>query len=566
MAQFNTKTYANTFSLQVKGTNTDLAFLPVDLPASLPAVLNITSTVKTYPTFADISKVGFSTAQGDWNKFNFYSNTASNIGIRSSIHSLADSIKIATYDKLMSVRDARYPSWIPDGDALVTTGVLYVHSANYVPPTTSQHDFITPGAHTWVCPAGVTSICVVAVGSGGTGGYQWSSGGGGGGGLGWKNNISVTPGQSYTIQVGAPGPTLTTNATNADAMGNNSYFDSESVVCGFGAGRGGTSSTGTGNGGYGGGYTGDGGGRGGNGGYNGAWNLAGGGAGGYSGKGGDGGSNSSSGQAGQGGGGGAGGWYSSTWGTPGGGGVGLLGEGASGGNVSITGEGGKGGSGGADGHVGEPLSNNAISNGDITGGNYGGGGGGSGTSAGGGPGGQGAVRIIYGPGRAYPSTDTGGVSAGPVPTTGLYSSSLSERIGIANPTTVAPTDYFDISTTSLKVTKAITDLSYVSNNTLMSVFNNVSGNKEIIIDRSKTIKAVRNAGAFNPSYSKSKTIPINVTDLSATVGVFVKNGITTYETITNDNNPTILDVVYVDNGGGGGGGEGAAAGPVQFWT
>lgn len=564
MAQFNTKTYANTFSLQVKGTNTDLAFLPVDLPASLPAVLNITSTVKAYPTFADISKVGFSTAQGDWNKFNFYSNTVSNIGIRSSLHSLADSIKIDTYDKLMSVRDARYPSWIPDGDALVTTGVLYVYSASYVPPTTSQHDFITPGTHTWVCPAGVTSICVVAVGSGGTGGYQWSSGGGGGGGLGWKNNISVTPGQSYTVQVGASGPTLTTNATNADAMGNNSYFDSESVVCGFGAGRGGTGSTGSGNGGYGGGYTGDGGGRGGNGGYDGSWNWAGGGAGGYSGKGGDGGQSSGSGQAGQGGGGGAGGWYSSTWGTPGGGGVGLLGEGTSGGTVSQTGQGGRGGSGGADGSPGEPLSNGGA-NGEITGGNYGGGGGGSGTSAGGGPGGQGAVRIIYGSGRAYPSTDTGGASVTPPPSSGTYSSSVSERIGIANPTTVAPTDYFDINTASLKVTQAITDLSYVSNNTLMSITSNVSGNKEIIIDRSKTIKAVRNAGAFNPSYSKSRTIPINITDLSSTVGVFVKNGITTYETITNENNPTILDVVYVevDNGGGG---EVVAAGPVQFWT
>jgi hypothetical protein len=100
----------------------------------------------------------------------------------------------------------------------------------------------------------------------------------------------------------------------------------------------------------------------------------------------------------------------------------------------------------------------------------------------------------------------------------------------------------------------------------MSIFNNVSDNKEIIIDRSKTIKAVRNAGAFNPSYSKSATLPINITDLSATVGVFLKNGITTYETITNDNNPTILDVVYVEVDNGGGGGEGAAAGPVQFWT
>ena len=565
MAQFNTKTYASTLNLQVKGTNTDLAFLPVEIPAVAPAVLNITSTVQPYPVILDISKTRFSVSQGDWNKSDLYLDSVNTIPIRSNANNFADHILISKYNDILKVRDARYPSWIPDGDALVTTGVLYVHSASYTPPTTSQQDFITPGTHTWVCPAGVTSICVVAVGSGGTGGYQWSSGGGGGGGLGWKNNIPVTPGQSYTVQVGASGPTLTTNATNADAMGNNSYFDSESVVCGFGAGRGGTDSTGSGNGGYGGGYTGDGGGRGGNGGYQGSWNYAGGGAGGYSGKGGDGGVNSSNGQAGQGGGGGAGGWYSSTWGTPAGGGVGLLGEGASGGTVSQTGQGGRGGSGGADGHPGEPLTNGSISNGDITGGNYGGGGGGSGTSAGGGPGGQGAVRIIYGPGRAYPSTDTGGVSAGPVPTTGLYSSSVSERIGIANPTTVAPTDYFDISTTTLKVSADISGLSYVPATTNINTQDNISGTREIAIGRSGIIKAVRNSGAFNPSYSSSVTKEINITNLAPSVGVFVKDGVITYETITDENNPTILDVVYVevDNGAGG---EVVVSGPTQYWS
>ena len=565
MAQFNTKTYASTLNLQVKGTNTDLAFLPVEIPATAPAFLNITSNIQPYPVILDISKTSFSVSQGDWNKFNLYQNLVNTIPIRSTINDFADDILISKYNDILKVRDVRYPSWIPDGDALVTTGVLYVHSASYTPPTTSQHDFISPGTHTWVCPAGVTSICVVAVGSGGTGGYQWSSGGGGGGGLGWKNNIPVTPGQSYTVQVGAPGVTLTTNATNADAMGNNSYFDSESVVCGFGAGRGGTDSTGSGNGGYGGGYTGDGGGRGGNGGYQGSWNWAGGGAGGYSGKGGDGGQNSNNGEAGQGGGGGAGGWYSSTWGTPGGGGVGLLGEGASGGTVSQTGQGGRGGSGGEDGSNGEPLSNGVISNGDITGGNYGGGGGGSGTSAGGGPGGQGAVRIIYGPGRAYPSTNTDGVSAGPILTGGTYSSSVSERIGIANPTTVVPTDYFDISTTTLRVGTEISGLSYVSANTSIGTQDNISGTRDIAIGRSGIIKAVRNAGAFNPSYSSSVTKQINITNLSPTVGVFVKDGITTYETITDENNPTILDVVYVevDNGGGG---EVVVSGPTQYWS
>ena len=209
------------------------------------------------------------------------------------------------------------------------------------------------------------------------------------------------------------------------------------------------------------------------------------------------------------------------------------------------------------------MSNGAISNGDITGGNYGGGGGGSGTSAGGGPGGQGAVRIIYGPGRAYPSTDTGGASAVPAPTTGEYSSSVSERIGIANPTTVAPTDYFDISTTNLKVSAAISDLSYVPATTNINTQDNISGTREIAIGRSGIIKAVRNSGAFNPSFSSSVTKQINITNLAPSVGVFITNGVTTFETITADNNPNLKGVIYVevDNGEGG-----VVAGPTQYWS
>jgi hypothetical protein len=41
-------------------------------------------------------------------------------------------------------------------------------------------------------------------GGGGSGTYTIN---GGGGGLGWKNNIEVVPGQSYTVVVGAGGAT-----------------------------------------------------------------------------------------------------------------------------------------------------------------------------------------------------------------------------------------------------------------------------------------------------------------------------------------------------------------------
>ena len=66
-----------------------------------------------------------------------------------------------------------------------------------------QIAYTTPGTYSWTAPAGVTSVCVVCVGGGGSGGAGYYVGGGAGGGLAYKNNISVTPGSSYTVVVGA---------------------------------------------------------------------------------------------------------------------------------------------------------------------------------------------------------------------------------------------------------------------------------------------------------------------------------------------------------------------------
>tara|TARA_B100000035_G_scaffold152595_1_gene130020 strand:+ start:174 stop:1373 length:1200 start_codon:yes stop_codon:yes gene_type:complete len=56
--------------------------------------------------------------------------------------------------------------------------------------------------YTWIVPAGVTSICAVAVGGGAGGAYSWSSDGAGGAGLAWMNGIEVTPGEMLEIAVG----------------------------------------------------------------------------------------------------------------------------------------------------------------------------------------------------------------------------------------------------------------------------------------------------------------------------------------------------------------------------
>lgn len=262
--------------------------------------------------------------------------------------------------------------------------------SNSVTPTAApgQQAYTTAGTYSWVAPAGVTSVCVVCVGGGGGGAYGNAvSGGGSGGNLRYVNNISVTPGASYTVIVGVGGAKGT--STNG-SPGGDSSFGASLVVAKGGTGGSDTvvSSPTTGNVGTGG--------NGGNGGGGGSYDGGAGGAGGYSGNGGAGGNGvGDSGSSGSGGGGGGGGGGA---GGAGGGGVGILGEGASGsgGAEGTRGGGGSGGAGGGSGSQGGAYQ---------TGGAYGGGSGGG--YAGTRPGGVGAVRIIWGAGRAFPSTNTG---------------------------------------------------------------------------------------------------------------------------------------------------------------
>jgi hypothetical protein len=272
--------------------------------------------------------------------------------------------------------------------------------AKQVDPTSDsgQIAYTAAGTYSFVCPANVFQVHVVCVGGGGSGRSDSNVGGagGGGGGLAWLNNIPVTPGQAYTVQVGSAGYGIS---------GGNSFFINTSTVCGFGGGVATTDLGGTG-GSF---FTTIGPGGGGFGGSGGSRQFyrvsgGGGGAGGYSGNGGAGGDSAFNGFSGSGGaaggGGGSNSGATSAANAGGGGGVGILGEGnsgAGGGRDSFSGAGIRGGGGSAG--VGGSIT--------LVGGVYGGGSGGSWINAAGG--GSGAVRIIWGPNRSFPSTNTGDV-------------------------------------------------------------------------------------------------------------------------------------------------------------
>jgi len=280
----------------------------------------------------------------------------------------------------------------------------------------SQQAWTSPGTYNFTVPDNVTSITILCVGAGGgaggTGGTGTGKTGGGGGALYYANNVSVTAGETLTVVAGAGGTGGVSNGLGG--AGGDSYVRrGVTDLCLAEGGEGGNNWNVAAAGGNTSNCVGDGGGSGGT-------SLAstssqvsagGGGAGGYSGNGGDGVGTAADGFAGAGGAGG-GGARINGGSAGGGGGVGLLGEGASGagGTQTATTNGGGGGSGGTDG--GDGNSAGVLQPGGL----YGGGAGSpdDSFSTDGGAGGNGAVRILWGGNRSFPSTNTGDDEGDPI--------------------------------------------------------------------------------------------------------------------------------------------------------
>jgi hypothetical protein len=265
-------------------------------------------------------------------------------------------------------------------------GALSAASNSITATVQTCASYTTAGTYSWVAPTGVTSVAAVAVGAGG-GRVAWCCegiAGGGGGALAYANGISVTPGNSYSVTVGAfsvgssGGASTFINTSTVSAGGGR-----KSCVAPYQGGRGGLVVAGTG-------------GNGGNGAdVGGAAPIrsGAGGAGGYAGAGGNGAGFGSNGANGSGGGGGGGAvWYCGTFIGTTGGGVGIFGQGANGAGGT--------GSGTACTARGKPGSCGST----VL---YGGGGCSSGNT-----GGRGAVRIVWCSGGvrgtpSFPSTNVG---------------------------------------------------------------------------------------------------------------------------------------------------------------
>jgi hypothetical protein len=267
-------------------------------------------------------------------------------------------------------------------------------AAASIPP--GQQAFTTLGSTSFTVPIGVTSICAVLIGPGSS-----NANGGGGGALRYINNLPVTPGETLEVYVGWSDFLGGARDTYIKRGANTLVYAGGGGMSGSYNWLGGTGGSTIGAGPYGGTV---GGGDGGDSGF--AANAGGGGAGGYSGTGGKGAGGTAA-TAGAGGGGGGGGSSSSdNPGGGGGGGTGLYGQGTNG-TVGSNGYYAGGGGGGSSGGAGATSGYNTG----AVGGLYGGGGGAGGHNAQytqyyAGNGTQGAARIIWGTGRAFPSTLT----------------------------------------------------------------------------------------------------------------------------------------------------------------
>ena len=129
---------------------------------------------------------------------------------------------------------------------LSSTGVI-----GHIALSTQRNQLFTSSG-TFTAPTGVTKVYLTMIGGGGGGGGSDTAAAGGGGGAGaWVINypFTVTPGNNYTVTIGAGGAGSTGAGNPPGSTGGTTSFDTVSVL-GGGGGNSGGGNGGTGAGGY----------------------------------------------------------------------------------------------------------------------------------------------------------------------------------------------------------------------------------------------------------------------------------------------------------------------------
>ena len=116
------------------------------------------------------------------------------------------------------------------GDSPAGEAVFHADSGNGTTDTWNQQT-----QYSWTVPDDVTSISVVCVGGGGSGQPDHDGASGSGGGLAYKNNITVTPGETVTVVVGGGGFEQNWGG-NYGMNGKHSYIEYDGTIYAQGGG------------------------------------------------------------------------------------------------------------------------------------------------------------------------------------------------------------------------------------------------------------------------------------------------------------------------------------------
>lgn len=167
----------------------------------------------------------------------FVNRNANFVEVDLSTNTAASSIAMNLLRKFISLKDAPgngIGTYVGNGGKFVqvNNGENGLQFAN---PTT-QIIFTSSG--TFVCPAGITKVYLSMVGGGASGNSVSGSSTGGGGGQSCVDHpFAVTPGNSYSVTIGAGGAAITGSSGHND--GGNTSFDALSVSGATGATGGG---------------------------------------------------------------------------------------------------------------------------------------------------------------------------------------------------------------------------------------------------------------------------------------------------------------------------------------
>jgi hypothetical protein len=226
-------TYAITVQAQPTGLTCTVSNATGTMPASAVTNVSVTCATAIYTvggTISGLTASGLVLANG--------TDTTPALGAGATAFSMPTGVASgATYDVTVKTQPSGEICTVANGTGTVATSDV----TNIAITCSAQVSFTTPGSYTWAVPSGVTSIQVVTAGGGGGASCPGTPGGYGGNGGVVATTLSVTPGDTLTVEVGGGGATCTSGYGGGGGGGSSNINagSANQLIAGGGGGGGG---------------------------------------------------------------------------------------------------------------------------------------------------------------------------------------------------------------------------------------------------------------------------------------------------------------------------------------